>query len=118
MNRPTIQLPKVLAAWGTPAFTTVLKAELERLEPAALPLQQGLSRGSYVSGDRFQVMVISVSDADDAIRIKAGIHYQSIIAGCSCADDPTPIDALSEYCQVAIVLDRTSATVQVSLVDD
>ncbi len=110
-----VQLPQALAAWGTSRFETALKSDLEQLEPASLPLQEGLSNGSYVSGDRFEAMIIGTSDAGSTIRATAGVHYSSIIAGCSCADDPTPVDELSEYCELDIELDKTSASAQVRL---
>ncbi|MCK7579693.1 MAG: hypothetical protein MZV65_31015 [Chromatiales bacterium] len=48
--RDTVRLIKSLNAWGMPEFDDVLKRELEQLDPDALPLQQGLSRGSYALG--------------------------------------------------------------------
>lgn len=117
MKDPTIHLPQALTAWGTPEFVAVLKAELEQLDPALLPLQQGLSKGSYVSDLPFQVMVFVVSEVGEAIHATAGIQYQSVIAGCSCADDPTPLDELAEYCEVEIELDKASAAAQMVLLD-
>ncbi len=112
------RLPQALGAWGTTEFSAVLKRELEGLDPKVLPLQEGVSRGSYVSGDCFEAMIITASDVGDAIVVRAGIHYRSIIAGCSCADDPTPVDELSEYCEVEILLDKTSGAARVRLLDD
>ena len=43
-------------------------------------------------------MLLSASEDAGLLRVKAGIFYTGIIAGCSCADDPTPIDELNEYC--------------------
>jgi len=110
-----IQLAKSLAAWGTPGFKAVLKTELEQLTTEQLPLQQGLSVGSYATGDNIQVMIISVSEQPGAICAKAGIFYTGIIAGCSCADDPTPVEEHSEYCEVSIEIDKNSAAAKVEL---
>ena len=55
-----IELPKALHAWNTPEFNAVLKDEIEQLDGGLLPLQQGLSQGSHVTG-RFSVMIIGVS---------------------------------------------------------
>ncbi|WP_303903218.1 hypothetical protein [Thiohalomonas denitrificans] len=118
MSVPLSGLPQVVAAWGTSDFTGTLKLELEQLDPDALLLQQGLSHGSYVSGDQFEVMILGISDSPGIIRARVGIHYSSIIAGCSCADDPTPVDELSEYCEVEIELDKATAEVQVKLLVD
>lgn len=113
-----IQLPQAVTKWGTPAFGAVLKGELEQLDSEALPLQRGLSHGSYVSGDEFEVTIIAAADGGERIQARVGIHYRSIIAGCSCADDPTPVDELHEYCEVEVTLDKTSGTAQVALLDE
>lgn len=113
-----IRLPRSLNAWGSPGFNDVLKHEIEQLDAAALPLQQGLARSSHVTDRPFQVMVIGVHEETGLIRVKAGIFYTGIIAGCSCADDPTPIDELNEYCVVQIDIDRATAEASVTLLPD
>jgi hypothetical protein len=47
--------------------------------------------------------------------VKAGIFYTGVIAGCSCADDPTPVDELNEYCVVQFDIDRMTAETTVRL---
>jgi len=110
-----IRLAKALSAWGTPVFKDILKEEIERLDAGALPLQQGLSQGSYSNGEGLSVMIIGISDQPNVIRAKAGIFYTAIIAGCSCADDPTPVDDLPEYCEVQVDIDKITAETTVSL---
>jgi hypothetical protein len=110
-----IRLQKSLHAWGTPEFEAILKHEIEQLDAASLPLQQGLSISSHVTDSPFQALIISVHEDAGAIRVKAGIFYTGVIAGCSCADDPTPIDELTEYCVVQLDIDRTTAATTVTL---
>jgi hypothetical protein len=110
-----IRLPESLAAWKTPEFETVLKQEIQQLDAELLPLQQGLSRSSYVTDRPFQARVISAREEAGTLRVKAGIFYTGIIAGCSCADDPTPIDELNEYCVVQFCIDSLSADTTVAL---
>lgn len=110
-----IRLSHSLAAWGGGAFNAVFKAELEGLRAEELPLQQGLSLSSSVSTEPFEVMVIGSFADEGAIRVKAGIFYSGIIAGCSCSDDPTPTDRQSEYCEVECAIDRASGETVVSL---
>jgi hypothetical protein len=109
------RLAKALNAWGTPSFEEILKEEVVQLDVGVLPLQQGLSRGSYSDGKGLSVMIIGISDEPTLIRAKAGIFYTAIIAGCSCADDPTPIDELAEYCEVQFDIDKATAETTVSL---
>lgn len=112
------QMPESLRAWNTPAFKAVLKQEIEQLDAGCLPLQQGLSSSSYVTDRPFQAMIISVSEDAGLIRAKAGIFYTGIIAGCSCADDPTPIDEQTEYCVVRFDIDRDTAEASVTLLEE
>jgi len=110
-----IRLPRSRNAWGTPEFKDVFKQEFERIEAALLPLQQGLTLSSHVSDQAFQVMILGVNEEAGLIRVKAGIFYTGIIAGCSCADDPTPIDEQNEYCVVQFDIDRATAQTTVAL---
>jgi hypothetical protein len=113
-----IRLTKALDAWGTPDFTDILKKEVARLDAGQLPLQQGLSASSYAVDNKFDVMIISVSEERGFLRVKAGVFYAGIIAGCSCADDPTPVDELSEYCELRLDIDMATAETTVALLTE
>jgi len=110
-----IRLSKSLHAWGKPEFNAVLKQDIEQLDARHLPLQQGLTLSSHVTDRPFQAMVIGVSEEAGLIRVKAGIFYTGVIAGCSCADDPTPIDEQNEYCVVHFDIDKATAATVVTL---
>jgi len=110
-----IQLTKSLNAWGTPDFENILKAEIAQLGAEQLPLQQGLSTSSYALDDKLKVRIISVSAGADLIHAKAGIFYSGIIAGCSCADDPTPVEEQNEYCEIVLDIDRMTAETTINL---
>ena len=112
------RLTKSLAAWGTSAFEETLKAEIERMDPALLPLQQGLSQSSYATAAKPEAIVLSVAEHADFIRAKTGIFFKGIIAGCSCADDPTPVDELTEYCVVQFDIDKATAATTATLLPD
>lgn len=109
-----IQLKQTLRAWGTPDFKAVLKQEIAR-DADQLPLQQGLSSGNYVTADPIAVMINSVAEMENIIRVRAGIFYQGILGGCSCADDPTPTSESNEYCEVQLDIDKTTAETAVTL---
>ena len=109
------RLTQALNAWGTPDFEGVLKKEIEQMGAEHLPLQQGLSSGSYALDNKLQVMVISVSEDAGFIRAKAGIFYSGILTGCSCADDPTPVNEESEYCVVQLDISKSTAETTVAL---
>ncbi len=112
-----IRFPRSLSARHTPDFKTTLKAEIEGLDVGLLPLQQGLSRSSHVSADRVGAIIQRVEEGEGRIRVKAGLFFTGIIAGCSCADDPTPVDDLTEYCEVWFEIDAATGEAQVSLLE-
>ena len=110
-----IQLSKALKAWGTPSFKPALKEEIEQLDPNLLPLQQGLSQTSHVCDDNISAMIIGVSDESGFIRVKAGIFFTGMIPGCSCADDPSPVNEHAEYCEVQFDIDKLTAETAITL---
>jgi hypothetical protein len=112
-----ITLRKAVQAWNTPAFASVLKEEIEGLDGNLLPLQQGLARTSYAITEGFSAIIISATEGDAVIRAKVGLSYRGIIPGCSCADDPTPIDEVPEYCVAQFAIDKKTALTTVVLLD-
>lgn len=113
-----IRFTKSLNTWGASGFREALKQEIELLNPDHLPLQQGLSAGNYVSGNKFSVMILGTSEDENFIHARAGIFYNSIIGGCACADDPTPVSELNEYCVVHLYIDKKTAETRIVLVPD
>jgi hypothetical protein len=113
-----LRLPESVKAWNTPEFRDVVKREIEALDAAALPLQQGLARTSHVTDKPFHAMFLAADETDGKLRVKVGIFYSGIIAGCSCADDPTPIDEVNEYCVVQFDIDSATAEATVALLAD
>ncbi len=108
-------LNKALKAWGTDSFSSQLGSEIEQLPHQELPLQQGLSHSSAVSDEPFQVMILRVNESSDQILAVARVFYSGVIAGCSCADDPTPLDTLTESCLLEVRLDKQDAGVSFAL---
>ncbi|MGD9096237.1 MAG: hypothetical protein PVJ58_10040 [Chromatiales bacterium] len=111
-------LPESLAAWGTPEFEETFKREVGRLTAEMLPLQAALTHGSYACDSVNGVILLSTSESADSVIMKAGLHFTGVIAGCSCADDPTPNNETVEYCEVRIELDRKSARASIALLTD
>ena len=110
-----MRLTKALKAWGTSEFNEVFAAEIEQLDVEHIPLQRGLTTGSVAVDNKLKVMIINVSDESSILHVKAGIFYSGIIAGCSCADDPTPMNESNEYCVVQIDIDKNTAQATTTL---
>jgi hypothetical protein len=113
-----IELPLSVQAWGTPAFRDTLKREIEQLDAKRLPLQQGLSRTSYAADRPHTALILGSREDGRFIRARVGIFYAGIVAGCSCADDPTPVTEEEEYCELQLDIERTTAQATVTLVQD
>lgn len=110
-----MQLTTALNAWGTPAFEKIFKDAIVQMDAALLPLQQALAQSSYTDGANRSVSILGISDEAGLIRVKAGIFYTGMIPGCSCADDPTPMNEISEYCEVLFTLDKVTAETSATL---
>jgi hypothetical protein len=109
-------LPLSLKAWNTDSFDAVFKHEILSLDADLLPLQEGLQNSSYALSDKLAVLVLNTDHDDVSITIKAGLFYNGIIAGCNCADDPTPMDETNEYCEVFIHINRQTSHGTIELV--
>lgn len=113
-----IRLPQTVDAWNTPDLRDVLKREIEHLDPALLPLQEALSRSSHVKATPFRAVPLATHAEGGRLRVKTGIFYTGIIAGCSCADDPTPIDEQTEYCVLEFDIDTETGAATVTLLEE
>ena len=113
-----IRLPNALHAWSSPEFEAVLKREIEQLGGGQFPLQQCLKASSHALDGPLETMIISVADESGFIRAKVGVFFSGITTGCSCADDPTPVEPQSEYCEVDLSIDKATADSLVTLVSD
>lgn len=111
-------LNETLAAWQTPAFNEIFKAEIKQLDPDLLPLQAGLTHSNTANADSLSVRILSTAELPACLQIKAGLFYTGIIAGCSCADDPTPVDEINEYCEVRFEIDKRTGAATVTLLQD
>ncbi|MGD8925875.1 MAG: hypothetical protein PVG20_03425 [Thioalkalispiraceae bacterium] len=110
-----MKLVNSLDAWGSPSFESVLKSEIQDLDHEVLPLQQALTQSSVVSDSAFSATILKVTETQQLIQVKAGIMYSGIIAGSCCADDPTPLCEETEYCEVLLDIDKSTAQTSVTL---
>ena len=108
-----LYLPDTLAAWPKAHFAATLEEELLRADPVVrLRLDRLLHHGTHVVGTpRF---IVLGSEADAAgVQVRLGVFLRSVLAGCACADDPTPMDTMDEYGELVLRIDRASARVDV-----
>ena len=110
-------LKQSIKAWNTGSFNEILIKELRSIDSSLLPLQQGLSYSNFAVGDDISAIILRSEETDAQLLVKAGLFYTGIIAGCNCADDPTPVDEINEYCEVLLTINIVSAQTQVSLIE-
>ncbi len=111
-----LQLTKSLQAWNSAEFKSIYIQQLSQLSLDELPLQQALLLGSYATKDNLQIMVNSMTEQQDNLLITTGIFYSSIIAGCNCSDDPTPVDLNSEYCEMLFTINKLNAETDIKII--
>lgn len=111
----SFRLPAALAVWAQPVFTETFCREVAGLPHGTLPLQQAMSQGSHVADQAPSVVTLSFKRTGPDLAVRAGVFFQSMIAGCNCADDPSPADTLTEYCELLFLIDTLSAETRVSI---
>lgn len=112
-----IQFDPNLLTSNPQELKTRLRDAIKQLGCSQLPLQQGLSASSVALDDGLDAMIINITDQGESLLLKAGIFYKGIVAGCSCAGDPTPTDIATEYCELLFSIDKTSGQAAVELLE-
>ncbi|MGM0412569.1 MAG: hypothetical protein ACQERG_04595 [Pseudomonadota bacterium] len=112
-----VALPETLAAWDRTDFEAVFTRELAAVDRDVLPLQAGLSRTQRAMDDPVSATLLHREADPDQLHLRAGLFYTGMDIGCSCADDPTPVEPEPEYCTVAVTIDRASGEATIELAD-
>ena len=79
-----------------------------------LPLQQCMRQCNYVLELRPDILVLGMDDFAEEMQIRIGVFFSGIIAGCSCADDPTPVEPLTEYCELLLRMDKQTGYITIN----
>ncbi len=112
-----LYLKQTIKAWDTNSFNDVLIKELASIDSNLLPLQHGLRYSSFAVGNDVSAIILRSEENNGQLQIKAGLFYTGLIAGCNCADDPTPVDGVNEYCEVFLSIDKKTALTHVLLIE-
>lgn len=116
MKRP-ITLENTRKAWDQAGLKQVFNDELRSLPVDALPLQQSLKQSSIALNHALSATILNKREAGDNYLIHAGLFYTGMVAGCNCADDPTPQDEVNEYCEVLFTIDRRTGVTKATVTD-
>lgn len=112
-----IALPQTLAAWSDESLANTALRELDANNLLARLLQRGLQRGNIALLDNVSARVLRAHQHSDAYHLRLGVSYCSLITGCACSDDPTPLSELPEYVELDIHL-TADAQASVTLCED
>ncbi|PLA73441.1 hypothetical protein CYQ88_11150 [Hydrogenovibrio sp. SC-1] len=113
-----MNLLRVLAAWQTADFTSVLNTELQRLDKSNLPLQQGLTVSNRVADTNISFMLLNVKETEQALLLTVMVFYDGLEAGDCCADDPTPVCEQPEQCTVKLTIHKPNGEAEISLLPE
>jgi len=117
-----LTLTRSASVWGSPSFRATLVDEIQALgshHPALHPLlQAGLTQTNAVAEAPLGVQVLRSHEAAGLIHVHLGVVYAGIIAGCSCADDPSPVDTITEYCELLLDIDPGTGRAWVTPCDE
>ena len=100
------------------AFKKVFVTEVEALSGHLLPLQAGLKWSSVSSPNDFKVLVYAITVKESTLEVKTSVFYKGLTAGCSCADDPTPLNEQVEHCELLFSIDKRSGLTEVQILED
>jgi hypothetical protein len=107
-----IILKQALQDWASESFEQSLKQELMALDPALLPLQQGVQQGGYADGSNREFSLLTAVDCGKRIKVQIGVFFSEIIAGCSCGDEPVTENV---YCEFVLLIDKQTARTIIEL---
>lgn len=108
---------KTLETWGTDSFEETLKRDLTQLGLDELPLQQALRLSSYALDSSIETTILKYTGDTQSLVALIGIFFTGSIAGCHCADDPTTIEELREYCEIELTINRLTGLASIRLLD-
>ncbi len=108
-----MRLKESLGAWDSPDFVKFFKSEVESLSVDELPLQQQLRLGNVALDDGFELMVLRRWEEGGRLYVKAGLFFRGIVSGSCCIDDPTPVEAHEEYCELVFDIDRETGETKI-----
>lgn len=111
-----LHLERSVAVWGSAAFETAVQQELAAHQ-ADLPLLRALTQGNQLTDEPIAVLLKRAIASEGEVALVVTVFFESVNAGCSCANDPTPIGTEREMCELAVWLDLATASARIELLD-
>ena len=99
--------------WNTDEFPEALVRELQALHPDVLLLHKAGNWGGPRDSDDFNITVLNITNDEQQVHARIGVFFTEIIAGCSCGDEPAPING---YCELLLRINKSTAETQIEIV--
>lgn len=74
-----------------------------------------MTAGSVPLAGSVEAIILSCSESDQSLRVKTGIFFKSVDAGCACSGDPAPENENNEYCEVLLDISKHSGEAKLML---
>ncbi|MDX9741828.1 MAG: hypothetical protein RBT81_11715 [Gammaproteobacteria bacterium] len=94
------------AAWGSSAFTSSLKSELERLRSDVLPIAHVVGAGNRLDDSDLGVIVNEVRDDAANIYARVGVFFAEIVNCTTCSGGSGMCD--EAYCELLVTIDKAT----------
>jgi len=94
------------AAWGTDAFSSTLKTELERLRSDVLPITHVVAAGNRLDDSDLGIIVNEVNDDAQYIYARVGVFFAQVVQCVTCSGGSGMHD--EAYCELVVTIDKTS----------
>lgn len=99
-------LTSSLNAWGTDAFKTTFKAEMECLRSDVLPIAHAVESGNRIDDSDLGIIVNEVNDDDQNIYAKVGVFFNQIVDCLTCRGGDGMCD--EAYCELLVTIDKAT----------
>jgi hypothetical protein len=96
-----------VGAWGTDAFSSALKGEMECLRSDVLPIAHVIGAGNRLDDSDLGIIVNEVHDDAAHIYAKVGVFFAEIVACTTCSGGSGMCD--EAYCELAVTIDKATA---------
>lgn len=101
-----VLLEESVAAWGTDAFSSTLKRELQRLRSDVLPIGHAVDSGNRIDDSDLGVIVNTVTDDATHIHAMVGVFFAEIVACTTCSGGSGMCD--EAYCELKVTIDKAT----------
>lgn len=95
-----------LDAWDHGAFGDTLRRDLAACREGLRRIAERASASGCLAAEDPAITLLGRAWNPDGIHIHIGVFFRTVLAGCSCGDEPSMENG---YCEIRITIDGTTA---------